>query len=172
MMSRDEFEKMWQSPNKKCLVMDMRKTEQKRRGRGREILAWALGISAIASCLGPTAGTVSLSGFDKPVEQPLAFAEGKELSFAVHTDEYEYSGRNHILIQVTLLRAGAAVGTMSCAGFEFEGGSGCGSSATHMNSACAIKVPAGGSDAIRMVATLEDPGNKATVKGLSVYIRD
>lgn len=145
---------------------------QKRRGLFRELLAGGLALWALASCLGPTAGTVILPGFDKPVEQPLVMAGGKELGFPVHADEYEYSGRNHILIEVTLLRAGATVGTMSCAGFEFEGGSGCGSSATHYNSGCSMKVPAGGSDTIRVVARVEDPESKVEVKGLQVYIRD
>ncbi|WP_437575131.1 hypothetical protein [Sorangium sp. So ce887] len=75
-------------------------------------------------------------------------------------------------IEVTLLRGGAPVGVMACDGFALEGGAGCGSSATHLNSSCAMAVPAGGSDAIRVVARLVNKGSVARFQGLSVYIRD
>jgi hypothetical protein len=136
------------------------------------IVAAALGAAVVASCLGPTAGEVQLTGFDAPAEKQLAFPAGKELDFAVHVEGYKYSGANNILLDVTLLRGGAPVGNMSCAGFRVKGGSGCGSSATHLNSGCSMKVPPGGSDAIRVVATRESKSNSLTAEGLSVYIRD
>jgi hypothetical protein len=142
------------------------------RGRARALLAAAMGGLALASCLEPTAGQVDLPGLDQPVEKKLSFAEGKELSFPVHVDSYDYAGGNYVVIDVTLLRGGAEVGRMSCQGFELEGGAGCGSGATHLNSDCSMKVPAGGADAIRAVAKLQDKSNRADFKGLSVYIRD
>jgi len=141
-------------------------------GHGRVMAAAVLGVWAVASCLGPTAGQVDLPGLDTPVEKPLAFPAGKDLSFAVHTGSYNYSGANNILIDVTLLRGGAPVEKMSCTGFRLEGGAGCGSSATHQNSGCMMKVPAGGSDAIQVVATLSNKSSKASFEDLSVYIRD
>jgi len=129
-------------------------------------------VWAVVSCLGPTAGQVDLPGLDTPIDKSLTFPAGKRLEFAVHADEYDYSGANYVLIEVTLLRAGVPVEKMACQGFELEGGAGCGSSATHANSSCTIRVPAGGSDAIRVIATLADKGNQASFKGLSVYIRD
>lgn len=141
------------------------------RGRTRAVVA-ALALGLLLSCLGPTAGQVDLPGLDTPVEKKLSFAQGKELEFPVHAESYEYSGANYVVIDVTLLRGGAPVATMACQGFELEGGAGCGSSATHMNSGCSMKVPAGGSDAIRVVARLQNPASTAKFKGLSVYIRD
>ena len=143
-----------------------------KRGRRRKIAAAVIGVGFLMSCLGPTAGEVPLSGLDAPAEKAISFPEGKELDFAVHTESYDYSGANHVIIEVTLLRGGAPVEKMACKGFELEGGSGCGSSATHMNSSCSLKVPPGGSDAIRVVATLEHKSRKAKFEGLSVYIRD
>ncbi len=141
--------------------------------RRRLAVAAAAGLlGVLASCLEPTVGRVDLAGLDAPADKKLALPAGKHLSFAVHTDSYDHSGSNYVLVDVTLLRGGKPVGTMSCRGFEFEGGSGCGSSATHANSDCAMTVPAGGSDSIRVVATLEDKRNRASLKGLSVYIRD
>jgi hypothetical protein len=128
-------------------------------------------VLGFASCLQPTAGEIPLIALDTPAEKPLAFGAGTELDFAVHADEYEYSGMNQVMLDVTLLRAGTPVGTMRCAGFDLEGGSGCGSGATHLNSSCSIKVPAGGSDAVRAVATLRDKRNSAKFKGLSIYLR-
>lgn len=40
------------------------------------------------------------------------------------------------------------------------------------HSGCALEVPAGESDAMKVIATLEDRVSKASFKGLSVYIRD
>src|SRR5262245_37058473 len=131
--------------------------------RGRVLVAIA-GVVTFAACLGPTAGEVALPALDKSVEKPLGFAAGTELEFAVHVDDYEYSGANHILLDVTLLKSGNSVGTMHCAGVEFEGGAGCGSGATHLNSSCSMNVPAGGSDAIRIVASLEEKTQPVTVK--------
>lgn len=128
-------------------------------------------VGALASCLEPTAGEIPIPSLDKPAEKPLAFPAGTELSFAVHADEYEYSGYNEVMLDVTLLRGGAPVGSMRCAGFELEGGAGCGSGATHLNSSCSMKVPAGGSEAVRVVASLRDKGNTAKFKGLSLYLR-
>jgi hypothetical protein len=139
-------------------------------GRGH-LLGAALVAWGVASCLNPTVGQVDLPGLDAAFEKKLALPAGKALEFAVHAEEYENSGSNHVVIAVTLLRGGAPVGTMSCKGFELEG-SGCGSGATHLNSDCAMTVPAGGSDAIRVVARLEDPSAHASFKGLAVYIRD
>lgn len=141
------------------------------RGRARAVVA-ALGVGVLLSCLGPTAGQVDLPGFETPVEKALSFPAGKELAFPVHADSYEYGGANNVRIEVTLLRGGAPVGVMACNGFELEGGAGCGSSATHLNSSCAMEVPAGGSDAIRVVARLVNKGSVAKFQGLSVYIRD
>ncbi|WP_437956002.1 hypothetical protein WME76_31670 [Sorangium sp. So ce119] len=141
------------------------------RGRTRAVVA-ALGTGVLLSCLGPTAGQVDLPGLDVPVEKAISFPAGKELEFPVHADRYEHSGGNHVRIEVTLLRGGAPVGAMACDGFELEGGAGCGSGATHMNSSCSMTVPAGGSDAIRVVARLADRSNSASFEGLSVYIRD
>ena len=142
------------------------------RGRTRALVG-ALGIGALVlSCLGPTAGQVDLPGLDTPVEKALSFPAGKKLEFPVHADSYEYSGANYVRVEVTLLRGGAPVGTMACDGFELEGGAGCGSGATHLNGSCEMEVPAGGSDAIRVVASLADKGSSAKLEGLSVYIRD
>ncbi|XXX74536.1 hypothetical protein WMF30_43500 [Sorangium sp. So ce134] len=141
------------------------------RGRSRAVLA-ALGALVVLSCLGPTAGQVDLPGLDVPVEKALSFPAGKKLEFPVHADRYEYSGVNDVRIEVTLLRGGAPVGSMACDGFELEGSAGFGSSATHLNGSCAITVPAGGSDAIRVVARLANRDNSASFDGLSVYIRD
>lgn len=141
------------------------------RGRTRAVVA-ALGVGVLLSCLGPTAGQVDLPGLDVPVEKAISFPAGKELEFPVHADRYEHSGWNHVRIEVTLLRGGAPVGAMACDGFELEGDAGCGSSATHLNGSCAMEVPGGGSDAIRVVATLADKGSSAKLEGLSVYIRD
>ncbi|WP_438015461.1 hypothetical protein WMF18_31950 [Sorangium sp. So ce315] len=142
------------------------------RGRARAVVVAALGAVALLSCLEPTAGQVDLPGLDVPVEKAIAFPAGKKLEFPVHADRYEHGGGNHVRIEVTLLRGGAPVGVMACNGFELEGGAGCGTSATHLSSACAMTVPAGGSDAIRAVARLANRNNAASFEGLSVYIRD
>ncbi|WP_437678107.1 hypothetical protein [Sorangium sp. So ce131] len=129
-------------------------------------------MGLLLSCLGPTAGQVDLPGLDTPVEKQLSFPAGKQLEFPVHTERYEYSGVNQVLIEITLLRGGAPVGNITCEGFDLEGSAGCGSSATHLNSGCSMEVPAGGSDAIRAVARLADRSGSAKFEGLSVYIRD
>jgi hypothetical protein len=136
------------------------------------IFAMALAALGAAGCLGPTAGTVELAGLDKPAEKPLAFPAGKKLEFPVHAESYDYTGKNWVVIDVTLLRAGAKVATMSCKGFELEGDAGSGSSVTNSNSDCTLTVPPGGSDAIRAVATLQDKSGKASFQGLAIYIRD
>lgn len=141
------------------------------RDRARAAVA-ALGVGVLLSCLGPTAGQVELPGFDAPVEKALSFPAGKALEFPVHAESYEHSGANNVRIEVTLLRGGAPVDSMACDGFELEGGAGCGSSATHLNGSCAMTVPPGGSDAIRVVARLANRNNSASFEGLSVYIRD
>lgn len=143
-----------------------------RSGAIRRSFAVAFGIVISSSCLGPTVGQVDLPALDKAVDKKLVLPAGKQLSFAVHADRYDHSGSNYVVIDVTLLKDGKSVQTMSCRGFELEGGAGCGSGATHAYSDCAMTVPAGGSDAIRVIATLEDKANRASFDGLSVYVRD
>lgn len=139
--------------------------------KGRQ---WVLGVACglACGCLGPTVGSVELPGLDREVEAKLPLQAGKVLSFPVHADSYEYSGGNAVVLDVTLLRSGREVARVACAGFSLDGGSGCGSGATELNSDCALRVPEGGSDTIRVVATLADPSNTATFEGLAVYIRD
>lgn len=134
----------------------------------------ALGLVATLAwgCLGPTAGSIALPGLDHEVTAPLAFPAGKELSFPVHADGYDYSGGAYVLLDVTLLRGGVEVARMTCPGFELEGGAGCGSGATHLNGDCSLRVPPGGSDSIRVLATLGDQPVSASFEGLEVYVRD
>jgi hypothetical protein len=139
--------------------------------RPGRILGAALVAWGVASCLNPTVGQVDLPRLGAAFEKKLALPAGKALEFAVHAAEYENDGNNHVILDVTLLRRGAAVGHMSCRGFELEG-SGCGSGATHLNSDCAMTVPPGGSDTVKVIARLENPSNGASFKGLAVYIRD
>lgn len=137
-------------------------------------LRWWPGIlfGLLYGCLGPTAGEVALPDLNREVEAALAFPAGKALAFAVHADSYDNAGGNYVMLDVTLVRKGQPVARMACAGFELEGGAGCGSGATHLNGDCAIVVPEGGSDAIRITATLADPLNSASFEGLAVYLRD
>lgn len=135
----------------------------------RRVYGLALCVGALLAC-GKTVATVKLTQIGASGETKIALPAGAEIGFAVHADKYSYSGENHVMVTAELLRAGAVVGTMTCAGFEFEGGAGAGCGATHQSSDCAMTVPGGGADAVRVSTRLEN-GNEASVEGLEVRVK-
>lgn len=143
-------------------------------GRATRTQGWggyAIGlvVFALFGC-GKTVATLSYRSIGTTEEVPLALAPGSDVKLAVHAGSYSYSGRNHIMLEAALLKGSAVVETMTCEGFEFEGGAGSGCKSTHYNSTCSMTVPAGGADTVRVGTRMEND-NSATVEGLQVLVK-
>ena len=126
-------------------------------------------FGALLAC-GKTVATVRLAGVGATGEARIALAAGADLGFAVHADKYSYSGPNHVMVHAELLRGGSVVQTMTCAGFELEGGAGSGCGATHQSAECSMTVPPGGADTVRVKTSLEND-NELSIEGLEVRIK-
>lgn len=103
-------------------------------------------------------------------EAPLVLTPGSGVSFAVYVARHSYSGKNHVLLDVALLKQGAVVASTRCQGFEMEGMSGSGCQTTHANRDCALRAPADGSDAVRITTRLEREGS-FEYEGLEVRVQ-
>ncbi len=113
----------------------------------------------------PTVATITFPGLDAPAEHPLRLAAGARVGFGMTGDEIAYEGPDYIRVRVELLREGSVVATMRCRAFELEGDGGDGGGQTHYNSDCEVTAPAGGSTAVRAVASKEGDGS-LRVRGL------
>ena len=129
-----------------------------------------LAVGGPTSC-GELLTKVPLAGIGKTNEVAVSLPAGTPLEFPVTAASYSYSGAGYLLIDVELLRDRAVVARMTCRGFEFEGGAGAGCGVTHSNSDCALRVPAGGANGVRVGSRLENEGATATFEGLAVEVR-
>lgn len=130
-------------------------------------------IAAVVAVLfgcGKTVGTLAYERVGTTQEIPLTLREGAHIQFAVYAERYSYSGPNRVMLDGELLRRGAVVAKMSCAGWDNEGGAGGGCKTTHYNSDCTMTVPAGGADAVRVATRLEND-NEASFTGLQVLVK-
>jgi hypothetical protein len=135
-----------------------------------QLLAPLLLLAAI-SC-GKEVGRVPVDLGGEAKSEAVALAAGTRALFAVHASSYSYSGQNHVLLHVELLKGESVVATVDCRGFELEAGSGAGcGGAMQQSSSCSTKVPAGGADGVRVSARLEDPSSRAEFEGLAVGLR-
>lgn len=113
----------------------------------------------------PTIAAIALPGLDAPAERPLRLEAGARVGFGMTGDEIAYEGPDYVRVRVELLRAGSVIATMRCRAFELEGDGGDGGGQTHYNSDCQVTAPAGGSTAVRAVASKEGDGT-LRVRGL------
>lgn len=135
--------------------------------RGGYVVAAA--IAVLLGC-GKTVGTLAYERVGTTQEIPLTLQGGAQVRFAVYAERYSYSGPNQVMLDAELLKGGAVVEKMSCAGWDNEGGSGGGCKTTHYNSDCTMTVPAGGADAVRVATRLKND-NEASFTGLQVLVK-
>jgi hypothetical protein len=131
-------------------------------GRGERRTRWTrgaalLGLLALATCYGPEIARIELGDIGKSGESKVELKQGTRLEFGLTTDSYEYSGASSVLLDVVLLKDGAAVGDTSCESYRQKGGTGCGSGMSAYYG-CRMTVPAGGANTIRASTRLQGSG--------------